>query len=463
MASLDAYVDARQYLALARRHLGSARSRLAAAVATWRSDVAKERADQAVEDADARVVALYQRALYELGLAEYTGQAVNEGSDLVALDKQMDESLLGAVAAKRTQEGLFVAERELAVATVRTQMARQAVASAMLARDRAKRKVSAATAQVSLSRRDVAVATAWATVPGRAPASPIMALAGLEGPLGKSSKHHRRASAPLFGSGGLSSFTVSTGPAPGSVVPPPPPAPAATTTTAPDAPTTLAARLGAGGQAAPASTVGQGPRVLGTSLLTASQIYAWFESTGARANASVPMRQLVADYLAAGRATGVRGDIAFAQSVVETGYFSFPAYGQDPARYNNFAGIGACDKCKHGWRFPTPMAGVMSQELLLAAYATAPGQAPGGPRAPLGVEGCCSTWTELSGVWASNRQYGFEILSIYHQMLAFSLAEDLAEVGLSTVLPAGPGPVSVPATVSRPAKSEPTPSRTGRT
>ena len=72
----------------------------------------------------------------------------------------------------------------------------------------------------------------------------------------------------------------------------------------------------------------------------------------------------------AGRVTGVRADIAFAQSMDETAYFSFPAFGQDAPSYNNFAGIGACNKCKHGWSFPNAMAGVLAQQTLLESYAT---------------------------------------------------------------------------------------------
>ncbi|HET9061382.1 MAG TPA: glucosaminidase domain-containing protein, partial [Acidimicrobiales bacterium] len=411
--------------------------------------------------------------------AEYTGQSLNEGTDLAAIDNQIDASLLGDVAAARTQAGLELAQRALAVATVRTQLARAAVARAAVVRDHARHRLVGARDQVAISRHDVVLATQWATIPGRAPSSPIAALAKIEGPLGRQAGRHRvKPSMGPAAQSGLSSFTVTTGPQPGSVVAPTA-VPAAATTTAPaTASTSVSATPGTGlGQGPIGSSQGpasapdlssQGPAIIGTSLLGTPQIVAWFTSTGARANTTVPISQLVSDYLKAGQVTGVRGDIAFAQSIVETGYFAFPTFGQDPARYNNFAGIGACDSCKHGWKFPTAMAGVMSQELLLAAYATPPAQAPSGSQAPLGVEGCCRTWMGLSGVWASNKAYGFEILSIYHQMLEYSLADDLAKAGLATVVPAGPGPLSAPVVtsttqpLSRPVRSSPTPSQTGR-
>ena len=137
-----------------------------------------------------------------------------------------------------------------------------------------------------------------------------------------------------------------------------------------------------------------GPQIFGSSLLSASQIAAWYASTGAVPHTTIPLAKVIKDYMKAGRVTGVRPDIAFAQSMDETAYFSFPGYGQDPPGYNNFAGIGACNKCKHGWSFPNAMAGALAQDTLLESYAT-PSQlssADEGETQSPGVAGCCSTW-----------------------------------------------------------------------
>jgi hypothetical protein len=181
-----------------------------------------------------------------------------------------------------------------------------------------------------------------------------------------------------------------------------------------------------------------GPTILGPSLLTVSQVEGWFAATGAAPNITVPIERLVNDYFKAGQLTGVRADLAFAQSVVETGYFSFPTYGQDPVKYNNFAGIGACDSCKHGFHFASAMDGVMAQQELLDNYAT-PSEMASGPESGsdnLGVAGCCQTWMGLSGVWATNINYGYAILSVYKLMLDWALQDELQEVGL---VPGGPG------------------------
>ncbi len=159
----------------------------------------------------------------------------------------------------------------------------------------------------------------------------------------------------------------------------------------------------------------------------------------------------MADYLKAGHQTGVRADIAFAQSVVETGYFSFPAYGQDAPGYNNFAGIGACDTCAHGWRFSSAMSGVLGQQNLLAEYAWEPGNGPSGGRSKgNGIQGCCHTWMSLAGTWASNPLYGYDILAVYREMLDWTLQQELQANGLTVVAPTA-GAAAIAA--NRPAKS----------
>ena len=107
-----------------------------------------------------------------------------------------------------------------------------------------------------------------------------------------------------------------------------------------------------------------GVPVMGDAQLTADQIAAWFQSTGQRAKLDdgTTIADLAKIYIEEGAAEHVRGDIAFAQSVVETGSFSV-------APGNNFAGIGTCDSCEHGYSFPTPRDGVRAQIQLLKSYA----------------------------------------------------------------------------------------------
>jgi len=194
------------------------------------------------------------------------------------------------------------------------------------------------------------------------------------------------------------------------------------------------------------------PSILGASMLTSDEIAAWFASTGHTANTTVPIQQLIADYASASQgspatpgtpttaatpaipATGVRFDLAFAQSVVETGYFSFPAYGQLTSNDNNFAGIGACDSCAHGWHFPDAQTGVSAQEELLEAYAS-PTKVDTHLIGNVGVGGCCPTWMALAGKWASSTVYGISIMTVYQQMLASVIPQRLLAAGLTAPTP----------------------------
>jgi hypothetical protein len=170
------------------------------------------------------------------------------------------------------------------------------------------------------------------------------------------------------------------------------------------------------------------PTILGPTTLTGPELAGWFGSTGKQANATVPMSTLANDYVSAGRTEGVRADLAFAQSIIETGYFSFPSFGQVTPTDNNFAGIGACDSCSHGMAWPDAQTGVAAQLQLLHAYAAKGVTTPLIGSTP--VPGCCPTWMALSGVWATNTGYGYSILKTYVRMLEWVVAERSRGAGL---------------------------------
>ena len=169
---------------------------------------------------------------------------------------------------------------------------------------------------------------------------------------------------------------------------------------------------------------GGGMSVIGGAALTADQLVAWYRSQGYVDLTSTPITQLAKWYLSSGQDEGVRGDVAFAQAVLETGGFSSP----DSVTFNNYAGIGHCDSCVAGWAFPTARAGVLGQVQLLRIFAD--GSPPAGSPAPVlpalapggqSRRDCCHTWESLTGVWATDPTYGTQILGIYQQMLASAL------------------------------------------
>ena len=109
-----------------------------------------------------------------------------------------------------------------------------------------------------------------------------------------------------------------------------------------------------------ASAAPAGIAMMGASTLTAQQIARWFASTKRVAAVPMTVEQLAAIYLLEGSFENVRGDIAFAQSVVETGYFGFAGSIVKPSNFN-YAGMGACDSCNGGRQFPNTEIGVRAQ------------------------------------------------------------------------------------------------------
>ncbi len=102
----------------------------------------------------------------------------------------------------------------------------------------------------------------------------------------------------------------------------------------------------------------------GANLATAEELSAWFTAQNHLSRANAPLDDLTGWFISEGNTEGVRGDMAFAQAVVETGYFANP----DTVNGNNFAGIGHCDTCPSGFVFPDVQTGVRGQIQLLKSY-----------------------------------------------------------------------------------------------
>jgi hypothetical protein len=165
--------------------------------------------------------------------------------------------------------------------------------------------------------------------------------------------------------------------------------------------------------------------ILGPSRLTAKQMADYIVANHYHPNITVPIQVLAQIYLNEGVKTGVRGDVAFAQSILETAGFAHPG---SAATNNNFAGIGWCDSCKHGFNFANATLGVRAQLQLLRIYVD-----PNFPEADykdpillpgtltLGFRGKVQTWWDLWGTWATGALYGQRVYDIYERMVLFSL------------------------------------------
>jgi hypothetical protein len=167
--------------------------------------------------------------------------------------------------------------------------------------------------------------------------------------------------------------------------------------------------------------------IVGPTTLTATEMAAWWTSMGYQDNTGIGILQLAREYVKAGRAEGVAGDVAFAQSILETGGFSVMS------GRNNFAGIGACNSCSGGYNYPTYIQGIRAQVQLLHAYSDknlTSSQLVGGVAYQgvntLSVKGCCISWVKLSAVWATGTHYGDIILGIYSKMLQYAVGHPTA-------------------------------------
>jgi hypothetical protein len=198
--------------------------------------------------------------------------------------------------------------------------------------------------------------------------------------------------------------------------------------------------------------------ILGPSRLSANQMADYVMSTGAHPSITVPLVNLAQSYLDEGVKTGVRGDVAFAQSILETGGFANPGAA---ATDNNFAGIGWCDSCKHGFDFPSADIGVRAQLQLLRTYVdpkfpepeyTDPILLPG--TLSLGFRGRVQTWWDLWGTWATGAFYGERVYDIYERMVLFSGTDPAKPPPKALPAPAKPA-TTTPTTVGLPADSGP--------
>jgi hypothetical protein len=141
-------------------------------------------------------------------------------------------------------------------------------------------------------------------------------------------------------------------------------------------------------------------------------------------------------YIEIGKKYNIRGDLAFAQAVKETGYFQF--YGIVRNGQNNFCGLGATGKLNtgeelqngvdperavyipgtHGITFGTMADGVEAHIQHLYAYATKDPLPEGvelvDPRFKYVTRGIAPQWTGLNGRWAvPGNGYGESIIGDY--------------------------------------------------
>jgi murein DD-endopeptidase MepM/ murein hydrolase activator NlpD len=179
----------------------------------------------------------------------------------------------------------------------------------------------------------------------------------------------------------------------------------------------LLAVAGPGAAPCPAAAISAdgSPTILGPATVTARQLGDWWTSTGRGqpSRLTVEVADLIRLYLSEGELEGVRGDLAFAQAVLETGYFT----NSDTSR-NNFAGIAHYDDAASGRPFASAAEGVRAQIQLLHKFAAGNQVELARPDVSPNAGASATTWAELAGTWATDPGYWTSLSGLFARMTA---------------------------------------------
>lgn len=158
--------------------------------------------------------------------------------------------------------------------------------------------------------------------------------------------------------------------------------------------------------------------IAGKARATVQQMRAYIKAKNPAVAQSV--LDMIPLYLSEGEAEGIRGDVAFAQSCLETGNFAFNGSAVTLDQ-NNFCGMGVTSNGMKGNSFDTPLQGIRAQIQHLKAYANGEAlvNACIDPRFKYVTRGSAQ-FVEWLGIqenpngkgWASGAGYGEKILAI---------------------------------------------------
>lgn len=160
-------------------------------------------------------------------------------------------------------------------------------------------------------------------------------------------------------------------------------------------------------------------KIIGKQVATIDRMYQFVKSKNANFD-----REIAVQMYKMGEKYGVRGDIALCQSCIETGWFKYTGGTAVTPDDHNYCGLGVTQKGKKGCQFSTVALGCEAQIQHLFAYACkdALPYAQVDPRFKYVTRGCATTWEALGGKWATSTSYGTQILQVYNQMMAFTVA-----------------------------------------
>lgn len=134
--------------------------------------------------------------------------------------------------------------------------------------------------------------------------------------------------------------------------------------------------------------------------------------------------EIALSFIDVGRRYGIRGDVAFCQAIVETGWFRYGGGTAVTADCHNYCGLGVTRKGRKGARFASVSDGVTAHIQHLYAYcsteALPKGERKLDPRFDMVSRGSARNWHELNGRWAATGRYSSAILNLYASLNEFA-------------------------------------------
>lgn len=186
----------------------------------------------------------------------------------------------------------------------------------------------------------------------------------------------------------------------------------------------VTAQLSGSGSTGGTGTADDGTAIMGAAKATAAQMTAYIR--GVNPNVPQSVIDMIPLYLSEGQIEGVRGDVAFAQSCLETGNFTFEGSAVTLDQCN-YCGMGVTAAGVKGNSFASPQIGIRAQIQHLKAYASTDDlkQACVDPRYKY-VQRGCAPYVEWLGQrenpqglgWAAGAGYGEKILRILADVIA---------------------------------------------
>lgn len=173
--------------------------------------------------------------------------------------------------------------------------------------------------------------------------------------------------------------------------------------------------------------------VMGIAVATAKQMQEYIKKVNP--NVAQSVINMIPLYLSEGKEEGVRGDIAFAQSCLETGNFGF-SQSAVTLDQNNFAGMGVTQNGMKGLSFDIPQLGIRCQIQHLKAYASTDALKNENidPRFKYVTRGS-APYVEWLGIqenpkgvgWAAGAGYGEKILTILSKITGTSASTETTQ------------------------------------